>query len=154
MDTTKDYLSKEKFAELEIELDDLRRNKRKEIAEQLEAAKALGDLSENAEYHAARESQAAIESRISDIENTLKTAIVMGNRHATNIVSIGSTVTFKRGKDTKTFMIVGSEEADIAAGKISNRSPLGEALFGRKKGEKFSCTTPRGEEQCEILDIE
>lgn len=154
MDTTRDYLSREKFAELEAELDDLRRNKRKEIAEQLESAKALGDLSENAEYHAAREAQAAIEGRISDIENTLKTAIITTKKHETTIVGIGSTVSFRRGKETKSFTLVGSEEADVAAGKISNRSPLGEALFGRKKGEKFSYMTPRGEEQCEILEIQ
>ncbi len=154
MDQTKEYLSKEKFEELTAELEDLTHNKRKEIAESLEAAKSLGDLSENAEYHSARESQAAIEGRISDLENILKNAVITTSRHQTSIVGIGSTVTLKRGKETKTYTIVGSEETDVASGKISNRSPLGESLFGRKKGDKFECTTPRGSETCEVLEIQ
>jgi len=153
MDSQKEYLSKEKFEELKEELDDLMTHKRKEIAEQLEAAKSLGDLSENAEYHSAREAQAAMEERISVLENILKNAVVVSSRHKTDMVSIGSTVKLSRGKDVKTYTIVGSEESDIAAGKISNKSPLGESVFGRKKGDKFKCSTPRGEEDCEILEI-
>jgi len=153
MDSQKEYLSKDKFEELKDELDDLMTHKRKEIAEQLEAAKSLGDLSENAEYHSAREAQAAMEERISVLENILKNATVISSRHKTDAVSIGSTVKVARGKEVKTYTIVGSEEADIAAGKISNKSPLGEAVFGRRKGDKFKCSTPRGEEDCEILDI-
>lgn len=153
MDTQKEYLSKDKFEELKEELDLLTRVKRKEIAEQLEAAKALGDLSENAEYHSAREAQAAMEGRIMDIENILKNAVIVGGRHKTDAVGIGSVVLVKCGKEEKTYTIVGSEEADIRAGKISNKSPLGEAMMGKRKGDTFSYTTPAGEKKCEILEI-
>lgn len=154
MDGQKEYLSKEKLVELQTELDELTRVKRKEIAAELEAAKAQGDISENAEYHSARESQAAIEERISDLENILKNAVIISNKHKTDIVGIGSVVTVKRGKDKKTYTVVGGEEADVAQGKISNKSPLGESIFGRKKGEKFLCVTPRGDEECEIIEIQ
>ena len=127
--------------------------RRKEIAEALEAAKALGDLSENAEYHSAREAQAGVEERIAVIEEILKNAVIVGNKHKTDAVGIGSVVTLKRGRDTKTYTIVGSEEADVASMKISNKSPLGESMMGRKKDEKFSCVTPKGEEECQILEI-
>lgn len=153
MDTQKDYLSKEKQAELASELDFLTRVRRKEIAEALEAAKSLGDLSENAEYHSAREAQAGVEERISVIEEILKNAVIVGNKHKTDTVGIGSVVTLKRGKDTKTYTIVGSEESDVVSGKISNKSPLGESMMGKRKGDDFLCVTPRGEEKCQILDI-
>ena len=153
MDTQKEYLSKEKHDELSQELDFLTHVRRKEIAEALEAAKALGDLSENAEYHSAREAQAGAEERISVLEEILKNAVIVGNKHKTDAVGIGSIVTLRRGKETKTYTIVGSEESDVTAGKISNKSPLGESMMGKKKGEDFNCVTPRGEEKCEILEI-
>jgi transcription elongation factor GreA len=153
MDTTKEYLSKEKFEELKAELDQLTRVTRREIAETLEAAKALGDLSENAEYHSAREQQAGVEERIMDLEEILKNAVLVTGKHKTDMVNVGVEVTVKRGKDTKTYKIVGSEEADINEGKISNKSPLGEAMMGKKKGDTFSYTTPSGTMQCEILEI-
>lgn len=153
MDTQKEYVSKEKLEELKVELDQLTRVTRKEIAETLEAAKALGDLSENAEYHSAREQQASVEARIMDLEEILKNAIVVTSRHKTDMVGVGATVTVKRGKDTKTYTIVGSEESNIEEGKISNKSPLGEAMMGKKKGDTFSYTTPAGEVKCEILEI-
>lgn len=153
MDTQKEYLSREKFDELKTELDFLMNVKRKEIAEALEAAKSLGDLSENAEYHSARETQAGIEERIMVLEEILKSATIVGGKHKTDAVGIGSTVTIKRGRNTKTYTIVGSEEADVTAGKISNKSPLGEAMMGKKKGDKFSCTSPSGEDECSILEI-
>jgi transcription elongation factor GreA len=153
MDTQKEYLSKEKFEELKEELEFLTHIRRKEIAEALEAAKALGDLSENAEYHSAREAQAGVEERIMVLEEILKNAVIVGSKHKTDAVGVGSIVTVKRGKETKTYTIVGSEEADVASGKISNKSPLGESMMGRKKGDSFNCTTPSGEMKCEILEI-
>ncbi len=153
MDTQKEYLSREKHDELNEELEFLTHVRRKEIAEALEAAKALGDLSENAEYHSAREAQAGVEERISVLEEILKNAIIVGSKHKTDAVGIGSVVTLKRGRDTKTYTIVGSEESDISVGKISNKSPLGESMMGRKKGEDFMCVTPRGEEKCQIVEI-
>jgi transcription elongation factor GreA len=153
MDTQKEYLSKDKHTELEEELEFLTHVRRKEIAEALEAAKALGDLSENAEYHSAREAQAGVEERIAVLEEILKNAVIVGNKHKTDAVGIGSVVTLKRGRDTKIYTIVGSEEADVATLKISNKSPLGESMMGRKKGEDFMCVTPRGEEKCQIIEI-
>jgi transcription elongation factor GreA len=153
MDTQKEYLSREKHDELKEELDYLTDIKRKEIAEALEAAKALGDLSENAEYHSAREAQAGVEERISVIEEILKNAIIVGSKHKTDVVGIGSIVTLKRGKEEKTYTVVGSEESDIHAGKISNKSPIGEAMMGKRKGEAFTCVTPRGEEHCTVVEI-
>jgi transcription elongation factor GreA len=153
MDTQKEYLSKEKCDELKKELEYFTRVRRKEIAEALEAAKALGDLSENAEYHSAREAQAGVEERIMVLEEILKNAVIVGSKHKTDAVGVGSVVSVKRGKDTRTYTIVGSEETDVALGKISNKSPLGESLMGKRKGDHFSCTTPSGEVECQILEI-
>ncbi len=153
MDTTKEYLSKEKHTQLKDELDFLTRVKRKEIAEALEAAKSLGDLSENAEYHSAREAQAAMEERIMVIEEILKNAVIVGGKHDTDAVGVGAVVKVRCNEDEKTYTIVGSEEADVVAGKISNKSPLGEAMMGKKKGDAFEYTTPAGEKTCEILQI-
>jgi transcription elongation factor GreA len=151
----KEYLSKEKFKELKIELENLKTKKRKEIAEELEFAKSLGDLSENAEYHEARESQAALEDRIANLESILANAEIVGTHH-TNQVEVGSTVHVKKTGDKaeKTYIIVGSEEADMIAGKISFKSPLGQALLGKKKGEEFKFKTPVGEAKYTITSIE
>ena len=113
--TSKEYLSKEKCDELTKELEFLTRVKRKEIAEALEAAKALGDISENAEYHSAREAQADVEDRIRVLDEMLKNVVIVGGKHKTDTVGIGSVVTVKRGSDTKTYTIVGSEEAEPGA---------------------------------------
>ncbi len=151
----KEYLSKEKFQELKLELETLKTTKRKEIAEELEFAKSLGDLSENAEYHEARESQAALEDRIANLESILANAEIVGTHH-TNQVEVGSTVHVKKTGDKaeKVYIIVGSEEADMLAGKISFKSPLGQALLGKKKGEEFKFKTPVGEAKYTISSIE
>lgn len=151
----KEYLTKEKFDEFTKELEMLKMEKRKEIAEHLEYAKALGDLSENAEYQEAREEQAMIEDRIMRLENMLKSAEIVSLHH-TEKVDVGSTVSVQKEKDGKTakYKIVGSEEADISTGKLSIRSPLGEAMMGKKKGEKFECKTPAGMMHYKITDIE
>lgn len=140
-----EYLTKEKKAELEAELKHLQTVRRKEIADALEYAKSLGDLSENAEYHQAREEQAYCEDRISHVEQILKNAVVM-DTHQVGVVGVGSVVTIvKKGdKAERIFTIVGSEEANVPEGKISNESPLGEALIGKKKGDKVSVTAPKG----------
>ncbi len=150
----KEYLTKGKFDELTKELADLKKNRRKEIAESLEYAKSLGDLSENAEYQEAREMQAAVEERIVNLESILQSAVIVSDRH-TDTAGVGSLVTVKKhGGESQKYKIVGSEEANTAQGKISNRSPLGEALMGRKKGETFSFTTPKGKVNYEIVAIE
>lgn len=149
-----EYLTKEKKTELEDEIKNLQSVRRKEIADALEYAKSLGDLSENAEYHQAREDQAYCEDRISHIEQILKNAIVV-DTHQTNVVSIGSTVTVqKKGdKNDRVFIVVGSEEADIPEGKISNESPIGEAILGKKKGDKVVVHAPKGDIEYTILAI-
>ncbi len=149
----KEYLTKEKFAELEKELEYLKKTKRREVADSLEYAKSMGDLSENQEYQEARDMQASVEERIGKLENILKHAEIM-EAHKGSIVTIGSTVVLKRsGEDAKTFQLVGSEEADIALGKISNHSPIGLAIMGKKKGIKFDLATPKGKASYEIVDV-
>ena len=151
----KEYLSKEKYAELETELDTLKRVKRREVAENLEYAKSLGDLSENAEYQEARALQASIEERIAKLENILKTAEIM-TLHHTNVVGIGSTVHVRKEGESKdrTYKIVGSEETDTAQGKISLHSPLGSSLQGKKKGDTFVLSTPAGKVKYSVSEIE
>jgi transcription elongation factor GreA len=147
-----EYLTLEKKTLLEKELETLTTVRRKEIADALEYAKSLGDLSENAEYHQAREDQANCEDRIVHIEQILKNAVIM-ETHATGVVSVGSTVTVakKGSKEEKTYAIVGSEEADSISGKISNESPLGEALLGKKKGDKVVVHAPKGDVEYTIV---
>ena len=150
----KEYLTKEKFDEFSKELDYLRKTRRKEIAVNLEYAKALGDLAENAEYHEARDLQANIEDRIAKLEVILKTAVIVSS-HDKNTVSVGSAVTVQKekDKDTKIFTIVGSEEADMSSGKISVKSPLGAAILGKKKGDTFSFRVPAGAVAYKVIDI-
>lgn len=149
------YLTKEKFAELKTELEQLRNVRRKEVAESLEYAKKLGDLSENAEYHEAREEQAKVEDRISHLEMVLKTATILNEKHS-SIVSIGSTVVAQKEgeKENKKFMIVGSEEVDTVNGKLSNHSPIGAALMGKTKGDTIVVTTPKGKVSYKIIDVQ
>lgn len=155
MPDTPEYLTQEKYNELVKELEHLKTVKRKEVAESLEYAKSLGDLSENAEYQEARELQANIEDRISKLETMLQTTVIM-KMHHTEVVGIGSTVTIeKEGTSGKSvYKIVGSEEADLAKGKLSINSPLGHAMIGKRKGEVFSAKTPGGMVKYEVVHIE
>jgi len=140
-----DYLTKEKFSELSVELERLKTTGRQEIAGRLEYAKSLGDLSENAEYQEAREAFADLEDRISKLEEILKQAVIVKEKHGTQI-DIGSTVIIKKsGGATLEYHIVGSEEADPKTGKISNESPVGAAMIGKKAGDSFSAKTPSGD---------
>ena len=149
-----EYLTLEKKTLLEKELETLTTVRRKEIADALEYAKSLGDLSENAEYHQAREDQANCEDRIVHIEQILKNAVIM-ETHKTGAVTVGSTVTvLKKGDKTeKTFALVGSEEADSISGKISNESPLGSALLGKKKGDKVTVHAPKGDIEYTVVSF-
>lgn len=150
----KEFITKERKIELENELKHLESVERKEIIEALDFAKSLGDLSENAEYHQAREAQGKLEDRIREIKRILKDAEVVSHRKSDKI-EVGSTVTVqKKGdKDKKVFMVVGEGEADMSVGKISYQSPLGLALFGKKKGEKASFDGPAGTIEYSILDV-
>jgi len=155
MAAEKEYLTKEKLDELTRELDFLKTGRRKEIAEKLEFAKSLGDLSENAEYQEAREDQAATEERILKLQNILSGAIIITKKKGDDVLRIGSTVIVEREgeKQSRQYQIVGSEEADMAGGKISNKSPIGEALLGKAKGETVVFDTPGGKTTYKIIDI-
>ena len=150
----KEHLSQDKFEEFKKELQELKTKKRKEVAEQLEYAKSLGDLSENAEYHEARDNQAQIEDRISKLETMLQNVEIISDKYSDSVI-VGSTVEVKMSgqKDTQKFRVVGSEEIDADAGKISFNSPLGGGLMGKKKGETFTIRTPRGQMEYTIVDV-
>ena len=154
MDSKGNYITEEKKKALEAELEELKGPKRKEILAALEYAKSLGDLSENAEYHQTREDQGKLEERIKRIEQILLSSEVVKGGGG-DIIEIGSNVVVQKEgtEDKKSYQIVGSEEADMALGKISNRSPFGEALFGKKKGEIISFKTPSGEVNYKIIDV-
>lgn len=150
-----ELISQEKFEELTKEFEELRTTRRREVAEQLEYARSLGDLSENAEYQEAREMQAAVEERIQKLEAILKNAkIVRAGKSDT--VGMGSRVSVQKiGSDEKHhYTIVGAEEADVLSGKISYHSPLGGALLGKKKGDEFTFHTPKGAQKYKILKVE
>lgn len=154
MQQAADYITEEKRKALEAEQKDLEGPKRKEILAALEYAKSLGDLSENAEYHQAREEQGKLEARIQKIKEILQTSQTVSGGGG-DIVEIGSKVVVAKEstQEEKTYVIVGSEEADMAAGKISNRSPLGVALFGKRKGETVSVASPMGPVNYKILNV-
>lgn len=145
MNEEKAYLTQEKHAELTAELETLITVRRPEIAKQLEYARSLGDLSENAEYQQARQAQGEIESRIKYLARILKSAEIVKLHHGTT-VSVGSTVTVRRKgeDDDRTYSIVGSEEADTTLGRISLNSPLGESMMGKSKGDTFTFVAPNG----------
>ncbi len=149
-----DYISKEKKIELEKELHELETVKRKEIIEALEYAKSLGDLSENAEYHAAREAQGKLQTRIEEIQMTLKNSTIV-EKKISNMVDIGASVAILKvsDKSERTFTIVGEAEADMAQGKLSFKSPLGSALMGAKVGEVVKFESPSGEIEYKIVSI-
>lgn len=150
------FISAEKKVELEAELKNLIEVRRKEIAESLEYAKSLGDLSENAEYHQAREDQAYCEDRIREIEELLKTATVT-TIHRSGKVEVGTVVHVQKigTKDVKIYTIVGGEEADISQNKISYESSLGSALMGHVDGDEISFVNPKGETvKYQLLDVE
>lgn len=151
----KEYLSPEKFEQLQQELQLLKTVRRKEIAESLEYARSLGDLSENAEYQEARDLQAATEERISKLEEIISNAEIVAHKKS-DTVSMGSKVTIQKGseKETHVYEIVGSEEANMMERKISYMSPLGEAMMGKKKGEEFSFETPNGKQKYTIKSVE
>jgi transcription elongation factor GreA len=153
-DITK-YLTKEKFDELTKELELLRTVKRKEVAQNLEYARALGDLSENAEYQEARETQANVEGRIAEVENVLKHAQIVEERKHGEIVVMGSMVTIEKNSGEKMkITVVGSEDANVSEGKISNGSPMGVALLGKVKGDTAMVLTPKGKISYKIVSVE
>lgn len=148
-------VSQEKFDELLKELENLKTVRRTEIAKNLEYARSLGDLSENAEYQEARELQAATEERIRKLEEIVKRAKITTENKKKDIVGFSSTVTIKKegSPEAHEYTIVGSEEADMRARKLSHVSPLGAALMGKKKGEVFTFETPNGKQTYSIEKV-
>jgi transcription elongation factor GreA len=147
------YLSKEKLAELVQELETRRLRTRREIAGRIEAAKELGDLSENFEYHEAKEQQALNETRIVDLEGMIKDAVLVEQQTGGKEISLGSTFVAEVNGTKRTFEIVGSNEADPMAGKISNESPIGQAFIGREAGETVQVAVPSGMMSYKIVEI-
>ena len=154
MNQAADYITKEKRKALLLELEDLKGPKRKQILQDLEYSKSLGDLKENAEYHQTREEQGKLEERIAKIEQILQSSTVVSGGGG-DVIEIGSTVVVQKdgSTDKKTYIIVGSEEASMAEGKISNRSPFGQALFNKRKGETVSFSTPGGTVNYKIISV-
>lgn len=149
-----EYLSKEGLEKLKKELESLKTDKRKEIADRLKHAKSLGDLSENAEYKETLETMGLVENRIEKLEDIMKRAVVIEKGAGLN-VQLGSIVKVKKETDGKVceYILVGQEEADISLGKISNRSPIGNAIVGKKKGDTIKVATPGGEIKYTIESI-
>ena len=137
---------------IKAELHELKTVRRPEIIARIEAALKMGDLSENAEYHEAKEANAWTESRIHELEQTLLTATVIEPSHASE-VTMGSVVTVSSNGIEKVYTIVGANEASPSAGLISSQSPLGSALFGKSAGETVSVPTPTGERKYTIVTV-
>ena len=153
--TKKDfYLTKEGIDKLKAEVDDLANKQRAEVASELKAAKEFGDLSENAQWDNAKDRQAYVEGRIAEIEHILKHAVVIEAPKSSAKVSIGSTVHLELEDGVQRYTIVGSTEADPDAGKISDESPIGQALLGKTKGEEVEINVPSGTMVYKIKNIE
>ncbi len=147
------YLTSEGFLKLEEELNEAKTVKRPEIINAIKEARALGDLSENAEYSSARENQAKLEARIKEIEYTLEHAIIIENK-ADGEIRVGSIVTIKYDDgEEEEYTIVGTNEADPFENKISNESPIAKAVIGKKEGEKVAVESPNGSFEVEITKV-
>lgn len=147
------YLSQEKYNELKGELEERARLTRRKIAETIEAAKELGDLSENFEYQDAKEQQALNESRIIQLDEMIHNAVIVEQTSGTERINLGSTFIVLVNGTEKTFSLVGSTEADPVSGKISNESPLGRAFFDRGAGESIQIEIPTGKIEYKIMQI-
>ena len=149
-------LTPEGLEKLKAELEHLSNERRAEVAQRIKEAREFGDISENSEYDDAKNEQAMLESKIAQIEERLRSAQVIDAKDlSTDVVQVGSVVHVKdeAGKSSK-YTIVGSAEANPAEAKLSNESPVGKALVGRKRGEEVSFATPRGERHLKITKID
>ena len=148
------YLTPEGEARLKAELVDLTGPRREDLAQRLRSAIQMGDLSENADYHQAKEDQAFLEGRIQELEAILRSAVII-EKKLSGVVEVGSHVTIQEeGFDPETFHMVGAKEADPRNGRISNESPIGSALMGHKVGETVEANTPGGKMKFKIMKIE
>ena len=147
------YVTPEGLEKLKSELEYLKTVRRRELAQRIENAKTMGDLSENVEYQEAKDALAFVEGRTREIEDMLKNVSVISSASGGDKVSIGSTVEVEVGKKRKTFKIVGSNEANPIEGLISNESPLGAAFLGHGAGESVEVETPGGATTYKIMSI-
>jgi len=147
------YLSAKKLEALKLELLELKTVRRLEIADRLKRAKEYGDLSENAEYSEAREQQDALESRIEELEDITKNASIIKKSSCQEVIDLGCEVQLEHKGKVKKFTIVGSNEAKPEDGLISNDSPIGQAIIGKKVGDSVKIKAPAGEIIYKILKI-
>lgn len=153
MNDKKVYLTQKGLSDLEKEHEDIVKIKRPEVVERLAAAREMGDLSENAEYTAAREELAFIDGRIEELEQILKQAVVIEDHHGDKMVSLGSQVTLKVGGKQEVFTLVGEWEADPQQKTISHESPLGKALMGKAVGDDVEVEAPAGKMVYTVVSI-
>jgi transcription elongation factor GreA len=149
------YLTEDGIKKLKAELEELSGPRRTELAQRLRTAIQQGDLSENADYHKAKEDQAFLEGRIQEINALLGNAVIIASGSAGGVIGVGSTVVVKeKGREPAKYFLVGAQEADPRNGKISNESPIGRALLGHKAGETVHPETPAGKLSFEIISVE
>ncbi|MFA6365557.1 MAG: transcription elongation factor GreA [Candidatus Paceibacterota bacterium] len=149
----KNYLTQDRYDEIVTEVEQMKTEGRKAVAERLRHAKDLGDLSENAEYQTAREDQSRLEGRINEYEELIRNSSIIKKEAVGVTVRIGSNVKIKKGSQMIQYAIVGSNEAKPLQGFISNESPIGQALLGKKIGEKAYVKAPSGTIEYEIVEI-
>ncbi|QDP40689.1 transcription elongation factor GreA [Radiobacillus deserti] len=150
------YMTQEGKEKLENELHYLKTERRQEVVERIKIARDFGDLSENSEYDAAKDEQAFVESRIAQVENMIRNAVIIENDNDNpDVVSLGKSVTFQElpDGDEESYTIVGSAEADPFEGKISNDSPIAKSLLGHQIGEEVTVPTPGGDMVVKIIDV-
>ena len=148
-----EYLSAEGLEKLKAELHELTSVKRPEVAQRIHDAKEYGDVTENAEYEDAKNEQAFVEGRIQSLTAIIKNAVIIEENHSRTYVQIGSTVTIEGEQGKEKYTIVGAAEAAPDQGRISNESPVGRALLGKKKGEAVTVTVPAGDSTYTIVSI-
>ncbi len=153
MDSKKIYLTKDGMAEIKKEHEELTKSKRPDVLARVAQARNMGDLSENAEYVAAREELSFIDGRIDELEEILKQAVLIAATKGNHIVKLGSTVTLNVKGKKEEFMVVGEWEADPKERKISHESPLGKALVGKKAGESVEVSAPAGTIRYTIVSV-
>lgn len=148
------YLSAEKLHKLQEELKKLKDEKIPLIAKRIDDARQMGDLSENAEYHAAREEMAWAQTRVQELDYILQNVEIISEDIHGNVIQIGSSFTVEVNDKKKDYTIVGAQEADPLQGKISNESPIGQAFLGKKKGDKVEVKIPAGVQSYKILKVQ
>jgi transcription elongation factor GreA len=153
-DEQSQFMTKEKFNGLEKELRELKFEVLPRIAKRIDDARQMGDLSENAEYHAAREEMAWTQSRVNQIQYLISSAEIISTAQGQgSTITIGSTIIVESKNGKKEYVIVGAQEAEPTKGKISNESPLGSAFLGKKKGDKVKVQLPSGVQEYKILEV-